>query len=136
MQTFAPPFVSAIAAGVLILGQMALMLAVARVRRSARVSLGNGNDPALLAAIRRHGNYAENAAIFIAGLALLEILGGDRSSVIQLAAIFIAGRILHAIGLSQAKTINAWRIVGIVATVAAGVGLGAQLIARALPHLG
>lgn len=135
MQTATLPFVSAIAAGVLILGQMALMLAVARVRRTARVSLGNGEDPALLAAIRRHGNYAENAAIFVAGLALLETLGAERSSVIQLAAIFIGGRVLHAIGLSQTKTVNLWRIAGIVATVAAGVGLGAQLIALGLPHL-
>ena len=92
MQPVALPVVSAITAGVLIIGQMGLMLAVALRRRAAGVALG-GDDPALLRLVRRHGNYAENAAIFVASLALLEMMGAVRPFVIGLAALFIAGRL-------------------------------------------
>jgi hypothetical protein len=75
----APPIVSALTAGVLVLMQMALMLSVVLARRRNRQSIGDGGKPKLLAAIRRHGNFAENAAVFIAGFALLEVLGGNRT---------------------------------------------------------
>ena len=136
MQTVALPVVSAITAGVLLIAQMGLALAVVAVRRRAGSSLGDGGNPALVAAIRRHGNYAENAAIFVASLALLEMLGALRLFVIGLAALFIAGRIAHAIGLSQAKTTNVWRIGGVFATVAACVTLGVRLITLAAGLLG
>lgn len=135
MQTVTLPVVSAIAAGVLIVGQMALMLAVVRVRRGARQSLGDGGDPALLRAARRHGNFAENAAIFVASLALLEMLGAVRPFIAGLATLFILGRILHAIGLSQEKTVNPWRIAGVFATVAAGVTVGVRLLWLGIGHL-
>ncbi|HVN00644.1 MAG TPA: MAPEG family protein [Caulobacteraceae bacterium] len=136
MQTVALPVASAIAAGALIVGQMALMLGVVIIRRRAGPSLGDGGDPVLLAAVRRHGNYAENAAIFVASLALLEMLGAARPFVIGLATLFILGRILHAIGLSQTKTANIWRVAGVFATVGAGVTLGVRLVTLAVTHLG
>jgi uncharacterized membrane protein YecN with MAPEG domain len=135
MQTPALPIVSAVTAGVLIIAQMALMLLAALQRRRARQSLGDRQDDGLLRAVRRHGNFAENAAIFIAGLALLEMIGGARCLVEGLAAVFLLGRVLHAIGLSMKRTANAWRLLGVTATVGAGVVLGVELIemgARAL----
>jgi hypothetical protein len=135
MQTVALPVISAIAAGVLIIGQMGLMLAVALRRRSAKVALGS-DDPALLRLVRRHGNYAENAAIFVASLALLEMMGAARPFVIGLAALFILGRLLHAIGLSRENTVNVWRVAGVFVTVGVGVALGVRLVMLGLGHLG
>jgi uncharacterized protein len=128
MQSITSPVISAITAGVLIIGQTALMLAVARERRSVHQSLGDGSEPRLLRAIRRHGNYAENAALFVACLALLEMMGAVRLFVIFLATLFIVGRISHAIGLSQEKTANPWRVVGVLATVTCGVMLAVRLV--------
>ena len=136
MQTVALPVISAITAGVLIIGQMALTFAVVRVRRGAKQSLGDGGDARLVRAIRRHGNYAENAAIFVASLALLEMMGAVRWFVIGLATLFIAGRVLHAIGLSQQKTSNLWRIAGVFATIGAGLGVGVRLVMLGIGHLG
>jgi hypothetical protein len=130
------PVVSAITAGVLIVAQMALMLAVVLVRRRVRQSLGEAGDPALTRAVRRHGNFAENAAIFVGCLALLEMLGAARLFVVALAALFMLGRILHAIGLSQANTTNAWRVSGIFATVTAGLVLGVRLVTLGLARFG
>ena len=135
MQTIALPVISAITAGVLIIGQAALLLTVVQRRRSSRQALGDG-DATLQRLVRRHGNYAENAAIFVASLALLEMMGAARPFVIGLAALFILGRLLHAIGLSRQNTVNVWRIAGIFATVGVGVSLGVRLVMLGIGHLG
>jgi uncharacterized protein len=133
---FTPPIVSALTAGVLIVMQMALMLTVVLARRRNRQSLGDGGNPDMLQAIRRHGNFAENAALFIAGFALLELTDGNRPALEIMCAIFVLARISHAIGLSLPKTVNGFRVVGIVATIAVGMVLGVRLIRIGLPLLG
>jgi uncharacterized membrane protein YecN with MAPEG domain len=135
VQAVALPVISAITAGVLIIGQAGLLLAVVLRRRATRQALGDG-DATLQRLVRRHGNFAENAAIFVASLALLEMLGAVRPFVIGLATLFIVGRLLHAIGLSRENTVNAWRIAGVVATVAAAVVLGVRLVTLGLGRLG
>ena len=114
----------------------ALMLATAQTRWRVRQALGEGADPALIRAVRRHGNFAENAAIFVVSLALLEMLGAARVFVAALAALFVLGRIFHAIGLSQANTVNVWRVSGVFATVLAGVILGVRLVLLGAARLG
>jgi hypothetical protein len=136
MQTLALPVVAAITAGALIVGQMGLLFLVVIQRRKAGQSLGDGGHAPVLAASRRHGNYAENAAIFVTSLALLEMLGAARLFVVILAAVFVAGRIAHAIGLSMKNTVNPWRIAGIFATIGAGGTLGVRLVMLAVGHLG
>jgi uncharacterized protein len=122
------PVVSSLTAGVLILAQMVLLWATVLVRRRVRQSLGEAGDPALTRAVRRHGNFAENAAIFVVSLALVEMLGAPRWFVAGLAALFVIGRVVHAIGLSQTNTVNPWRVAGVIATVAAGLILGLRLV--------
>jgi uncharacterized membrane protein YecN with MAPEG domain len=135
MHGFTLPIVSAFTAGVLILMQIALMAAVVLARRRNRQSLGEGNNPGLLRAIRRHGNFAENAAIFIAGFALLEMLGAPRATLAVLCALFVLGRISHALGLSLQNTVNPLRVGGVVVTIGVGLTLGVRLIQLALPLL-
>jgi uncharacterized membrane protein YecN with MAPEG domain len=131
-----PPILSALTAGVLILIQMALMLTVVLARRRNRQSIGDGGHPKLLAAIRRHGNFAENAAIFVAGFTLLEVLGGSRTMIMTMCAAFVVGRISHIIGLSMANTLNPFRIAGVAITAAVGLTLGSGLVRTALSNPG
>jgi len=133
--SFTPPYVSAFTAGILIVMQAALMYAVVVERRRNRQSLGDGGHHALLMAIRRHGNLAENAAIFVAGFALLELVGGGGVVHAALCAAFVLGRIAHAIGLSMRKTVNPLRIGGVAATMIVGVALGVRLMLAAAGHL-
>ena len=133
--TLTPPFVTALTAGILLVMQIALMLDVARTRRRSGQSLGDGGHDGLLRAIRRHGNLAENAAIFIAGFALLELTGGPRTSIAVMCAAFVVGRVSHAIGLSMKKTYNPARVGGIVLTSIVGIGLAWRLVSSALSHL-
>ena len=129
------PFVSAATAGVLVIVQMLLLFAVVIQRRRHGQSLGEGGDPAVQRAVRRHGNFAENAALFVAAFALFELLGGPRQTLMILCAVFLAARLSHAIGLSLANTVNVFRIAGILGTVGVGLTLGVWLIGLAAPHL-
>jgi len=135
MPTLAAPIVSAATAGVLIIIQMLLVLTVSFVRRRNKQSLGDGGNDDILRATRRHGNFAENAAIFIVALALFELMGGGRQQVEIYAGIFIFGRLLHAVGLSMKKTSNLPRVLGIVLTIGVGLVLGVRLIMLGLPLL-
>ncbi|HLH87719.1 MAG TPA: MAPEG family protein [Xanthobacteraceae bacterium] len=130
-----PPYVSALTAGVLMVMQMALLYAVTVVRRRDRQSLGDGGHHDLLMAVRRHGNLAENAGLFVAGFALLELVGGGGLGHAVLCAAFVLARIAHAIGLSMKNTVNPLRIGGTVVTVFVGTTLGARLMLAAVAHL-
>jgi uncharacterized membrane protein YecN with MAPEG domain len=132
---FTPPTVSALTAGILIVMQMALMVGVILARRRNQQSLGDGGKQNVLRAIRRHGNFAENAALFVAGFALLEMTGGNRASLEILCVVFVLGRTSHAIGLSMANTLNWFRFAGIGATIVVGASLGVRLVQIALVQL-
>ncbi|HEX4199553.1 MAG TPA: MAPEG family protein [Caulobacteraceae bacterium] len=128
MTTVEPPVISAFTAGILMLLQTALVLGAVNQRRRHGPSLGESSELDVTRAVRRHGNLAENAAIFIACAALLEMLGGGRLWVGLLCAIFLVARLLHAFGLSLKNTVNGFRVVGVVLTVAVGLALGGRLI--------
>jgi uncharacterized membrane protein YecN with MAPEG domain len=132
MNSMPLPVVSALTAGILIVVQMVLMMGVVLSRRKNRQSLADGGRPDLLRAIRRHGNFAENAAIFVAGFTLLELLGGSRPELEIMCAIFVAGRLSHVIGLSLAKSVNVFRQLGVALTAFVGVALGVRLVLMAL----
>jgi uncharacterized membrane protein YecN with MAPEG domain len=133
--TFTPPLISAATAGILILLQTALMMTVVAARRRNRQSIGDGGHQELLLAIRRHGNFAENAAIFLAGFTLLELAGGARLGLAVMCAAFVLGRISHVVGLSMPKTVNRFRLGGVALTVIVGVTLGVRLLLVAASQL-
>jgi uncharacterized membrane protein YecN with MAPEG domain len=133
--TLNPPVISALTAGVLIMLQMLLMFTAANQRRVHGPSVGETTEPSAIRAVRRHGNLAENAAIFIASVSLLELLGGGRLWVELLCGGFVLARLMHAFGLSQQNTTNVFRIAGVVLTATVGIALGVRLIWLAVPHL-
>ena len=77
-QTLILPLISGYTAAILGLFQVSLMMTVGLARRTANVSLGDGGNDILIHKIRRHGNLAENAALFLILLALLKPLGEPR----------------------------------------------------------
>lgn len=133
--TLNPPVVSSIAAGVLLILQTGLMIAAVRARLKSRQPLGDAGQTDLIRAVRRHGNFAENAAIFIAGSALLELLGGGQTLVMILCTVFVLGRVSHAIALSMTNPVNPFRTVGVISTIGVGLALGVRLITVGIGHL-
>ena len=122
------PFTTAITAGILLILQMALAFAVSGARGQNNAWVGDGGQEALLRAIRRHGNLAENAGLFVAGFALLELSKFGPNLLTGLCAAFVVVRLSHAVGLSQRHTGNIFRLVGGVGTYLIGFALGGLLI--------
>lgn len=129
------PLISAATAGVLILLQSVLMLAAGFKRVRFKQLLGDGGHDELLRAVRRHGNLAENAAIFVVSLALLELIGTASLIVSGLAAAFVAARLSHAFGLSFVDTRNGWRAMGAALTALCGLAVGGLLVWRVWPFI-
>lgn len=137
------PVVTAALAGILLILQQILMLTAGTHRAKTGVGVGYDNDKNLERLVRRHGNLAENAAIFIAALALLELFSGPTLAVQILAAMFLVARLSHAIGFSNLKgshgklagedaagsgTVVLFRVTGASLTALSGIALGAYLL--------
>lgn len=121
------PLTAALAAAALAIIQAFLMVTVGNMRRATSISIGDGGNQDLLRLTRRHGNFIENAPMFLILLTLLELLGGTPTIVTGLAILFVLTRISHAISLSSAYSPLAFRVIGAVGTVISLVG-GAGLL--------
>lgn len=71
----------------------------------------------------------------MAGFAVLELAGGGRVGLAVMCTAFVLGRISHAVGLSMTKTVNPFRIGGVLLTAIVGVALGARLLLVAISQL-
>ncbi len=111
------PVVTSLTAALIVALQLALMLMVGFKRLELNQGLGDGGQQDLLIAIRRHGNLAENSALFLVTLALVEILGGSTMAVAIIGATFVVVRVSHAIGLSLGDGPNAARALGAFGTL-------------------
>ena len=131
------PMVAAAVAGTLILLQTGLMLAVGLHRASTNAAIGHSDDRNLERKVRRHGNLAESAALFLAALTVAELSGASIGLITMFGAVFVAARLAHAIGFSSlagshgdegSKVFVLLRIVGAFGTLGANFGLGAYLV--------
>jgi len=104
------------------------MLSVGTVRGQRQLSFGDGGDDAFLKKIRRHGNLAENAALFIVLLALLELSGANATLVAVFGGLFVFARVSHAIALTGSGSGMPLRPIGALGTIVAGVGTAGTLL--------
>ncbi|MEP2987521.1 MAG: MAPEG family protein [Parasphingorhabdus sp.] len=131
------PIYAAAAGAFLIILQALLMVTVGAYRGKSGISLGVGDDPALERKIRRHGNLAENAGLFVAVLALAEMTVVPNIVVQYIAIAFIVARIFHAIALSSAvgaqgdegsKFFIIARVIGAMGTFLSFLTLGGYIL--------
>ncbi|MFI5002798.1 MAG: MAPEG family protein [Reyranellales bacterium] len=104
-----------VCAGLLGLLAVILGLNVARTRGRKKISLGDGGDPEMLAAIRAHANLIEWAPL---GLLLIYVASDFYGFwiIACLSAVLLAARVLHAGGLLG--TIPKGRSLGAIGTAA------------------
>ena len=95
-----------------------LSINVIKARRSARVSVGDGGDDALLRAIRTQGNFAEYTPLALILIAAIEVNGLSVWVVHGLGAALVAGRGLHAFGLAPGDGKMPLRVRGMQITFA------------------
>ena len=115
------------AAGAAALLHIWLSIRVSHIRRTQKILHGDGGNPAMLRRMRAHGNYAENAPIFLVLLALLELAGGRAEFLWAATIIFFLARLLHAFGMDSDK-LSKLRIVGVTGSWLVLLALGAWAI--------
>ena len=113
------PAVTALYAALIALLLIVLGLRVVALRRRHRVGIGDGGQGGLQRAIRVHANAVEWGLPVLLLLLVAEL---NRASplLLHVAGIaLVAGRVLHALGLSSRTGISFGRTGGMVLTVAA-----------------
>lgn len=136
------PNISATLAAFLLLLQAIMMVSVGLHRTKVKVGIGISDDPVLERKVRRHGNLAENAAIFVVVLALMELSGATSTVVTWFAGIFALARLFHATGFSHVdgaqgniegnKFFLATRVLGATLTGWTGIALGGYFLFQLL----
>lgn len=109
-----------------------LSLRTIRLRRRHRVALGDGENPELRRAMRAHANFAEYVPFALLLVYFVERDGAHLALVHALGLALLAGRLLHAWGVSQPREDFRFRVTGMVLSF--GVLLTAALLLL-LPRL-
>lgn len=134
------PVITAVTAGVLLIFQQLLMLSVGLYRVKVRRGVGDGGDAQLERLVRRHGNLAENSALFLIGLGLLELATGSGPVTLGFAGAFLAARLFHALGFSSlagshlaegSRLFLLLRSSGAILTALVGIAAGGYLLSTA-----
>lgn len=115
-----------------LLGLLYIVLAymVVRARDRNEISLGLGDKEQLLQPVRVHANLVEYAPIFLILLLLAELGGSPRWLLHLTGALFVIGRVLHAVGLSGKAGASFGRYWGTVLTWLMILGLSLYLLFR------
>ncbi|MEM7521767.1 MAG: MAPEG family protein [Pseudomonadota bacterium] len=119
-------------AGLLALLFIALSARVILRRRDARVSVGDGDDKALIKRIRTQANFTEYAPMGIVLLLLAEIASAPALALHVLGLALFAGRLMHAYGFGVTPQVPMLRIAGMMLTLLMILVTGLGLIAHAL----
>ncbi len=98
-----------------------LSLAVIKLRRKYRVSVGDGGNEQLQLAIRTHANAVEWIPITLLLLLTLELNGVPGILIHVLGVSLLIGRILHALGLPASDLKK--RVLGMQITIYLLIGL-------------
>lgn len=114
------PISLTIAAGAALLN-LWLSVRVGRVRTKEKVFIGDGGNDALTRRMRAHSNFVENTAFVLILLALVELALGWSVWLWAVGALYLVGRILHALGMDGTMT---WgRMAGTIITMLTQLGL-------------
>jgi hypothetical protein len=110
---------------------VALASRVSWLRFTLKIPFGDGGNPALMRAIRTHGNTTEHAPIFLLLALAWELSRGTTPLLCAVAALFVLSRLLFAIGV-LGRGLHLLRIIGAGGTYVAQLVLAAGLALVAL----
>ena len=96
---------------------MILAVRVVLFRRSAKVGLGDGNNPDLLQCIRVHANAVEYVPLYLLLMLILELNQTLPMFIHIFGIVLIVARLAHVWGVSRHSGISAGRALGAGLTV-------------------
>ncbi len=103
-------------ASVLALLFVFLSIRVIGARRVSRVGVGDGGDRALMRRIRVHGNFAEYVPFAVVLMTLAELQRAPGWTIHLLGVLLLAGRLVHAYGVSREPEEFRFRVTGMAMT--------------------
>jgi uncharacterized membrane protein YecN with MAPEG domain len=89
---------------------------VVRLRQKHKVALGDEGIPELARAIRAFGNATEYVPAGLAAIIVLAIVGAPPLAIHVVGLILFAGRLVHAVGLSNSGGASIPRAIGMICT--------------------
>ena len=105
---------------------------VIKQRRAAKVSIGDGDNPALRKAIAVHSNFSQYVPFALLLIAFVELNHASAYLVHGLCAALLIGRVAHAYGLAQAVQVMKLRQLGMVLTFSVIIVSGLYLLNHAI----
>ncbi|MDZ4062011.1 MAG: MAPEG family protein [Brevundimonas sp.] len=121
---------AALWSGLLLLLMLLLSVRVVLNRRKHKVLLGDGGGSQITLPGRVFGNAAEYVPVGVGALALLAMLGMPVMAVHAVGGVLLAGRLIHAVGLSDKKP-TVGRVLGMALTYTALFTAGGMLVVHA-----
>jgi len=128
------PITTALYAGLLGLIAFGVAFPAGRLRGRLNVPVGDGGNPELLCAMRRHANFVEWVPLALILIALLELNGVSTTVIHVLGAVLVVSRIAHAVGLRPDTIKSVPRLLGATGTVLVTVVASVWLILLYLRH--
>lgn len=120
------PKVTLVLAGLAALLNLWLGMRVGQVRRTERVSVGDGGNDRVIRRMRAHANFAENAPLLILLVLAIELTVGPSPWLWAATALFVLARVAHAFGM------DGWgpgRMIGTALTMALQLALAVWAVA-------
>lgn len=111
--------ITPIFAGLLAMAYAYLAMRVIVARRTMKVGLGDGGEKTMLRHIRVHGNFGEYVPFVLMLMLMGELLGAPGWLTVFIGGLLVAGRLVHAVGVSQEPEITGSRTVGMALTFTA-----------------
>lgn len=122
-----PPVITALYGALNALFNIFLANQVSRMRKKHGVSIGQGEHPEMLVAIRVHSNNAEFVPLAIVLLLVAELCGGSKMLLHIAGGGLLLARVAHYIGMPR-KAPNLFRFAGVGLTWLAIVGTAGYLL--------
>ena len=101
------------------------------VRTSEKISIGDGGNEKLIARMRAHSNFVENAPFVLVLIGVLELAHGGSTALAAVAGVFMLGRVAHGLGMDGGGFAKG-RMAGTLITMLTLLGLGIWAILTAL----
>ncbi len=111
---------------------IALTLRAVMARGAARRLIGPLEEERLNRRLRVHGNFAEYVPLALLLLAFAEIRGAAPMAIHAACTALVAGRLLHAWGVSKVPETLRWRQAGMVLTLASIAAAAIRILASYL----
>lgn len=95
---------------------LVLGVLVVRARVKTQTEIGDGANPAMMAAVRAHANNTEYVPLALLLMLILIPLRANAMVIHAVGATLTIGRILHAIGLTRSVGTSLPRLLGMILT--------------------